>query len=253
MEKNLSIIVPVYNEQKTISQVVEQVTSLEFLQELIIVDDASTDGTGDFLRELHHPAVKVVTHPKNRGKTAAIVTALPHVTGDIVIIQDADLEYDPSEIEFLCAPIWEGKADVVYGSRFLVRKASHVLYFYHYIGNKIITFLSNVFTNKNMSDIETCYKVFRSFLLTKMPIDSNGFGFEVEVTAKISKTKARIYEAPISYHGRTYEQGKKISYRDGLLALWYIFRYNLVTNGETRQYIDNSNKKLGSQVSWPSF
>lgn len=244
MEKNVSIVIPVFNEQKTISSVVEEVGLLPFVHELVIVDDASTDGTPSILKQLNSPAIKVCTHSENSGKTAAIITALQHITGDIVIIQDADMEYDPNEIAFLCAPIWEGKADVVYGSRFLVRKASHVLYFYHYLGNKVITFLSNIFTNKNMSDIETCYKVFRSFLLTQMPISSTGFGFEVEVTAKVSKTNARIYEAPISYHGRTYDQGKKISYLDGLFALWYIFKYNLVVDAETRTYINASNERL---------
>lgn len=247
MEKNVSIVVPVFNEQKTISSVVEKIVALPFVHELVIVDDASTDGTAEVLKSLNHNKIRIFTHPENRGKTAAVVNALQHVTGAIVIIQDADLEYDPNEIEFLCDPIWRDQADVVYGSRFLVRKASHVLYFYHYVGNKIITFFSNIFTNKNMSDIETCYKVFRSFLLTQMPISSAGFGFEVEVTAKVSKTKARIYEAPISYHGRTYDQGKKISYKDGIYALWYILRYNLIVDAKTRSYINASNARLESQ------
>ena len=248
MEKNVSVIIPVFNEQETISRVVDEVTSLPFVHELVIVDDASTDGTASILEKLSHPGLRVFTHSENGGKTAAIVTALQHITGDLVVIQDADLEYDPKEIEFLCDPIWEGKADVVYGSRFLVRRASHVLYYYHYLGNKIITFFSNLLTNKNMSDIETCYKVFRSYLLTQMPIDSTGFGFEVEVTAKVSKTKARIYEAPISYHGRTYEQGKKISYMDGLCALWYILKYNLIVSANTNSYINASNERLESQA-----
>ena len=247
MEKNVSVVVPVFNEQKTIARVVKQILALPFVHELIIVDDASTDGTAEILQRLEHEAVKVITHSENHGKTAAVITALKHVSGALVVIQDADLEYDPNEIEFLCDPIWKNEADVVYGSRFLVRRASRVLYFYHYVGNKVITFFSNILTNKNMSDIETCYKVFRSFLLTKMPISSKGFGFEVEVTAKVSKTKARIYEAPISYHGRTYDQGKKISYRDGICALWYILKYNLVVDDETKLYIDTSNERLVSQ------
>src|SRR5690606_5555535 len=147
-----------------------------------------------------------IKHEFNQGKTAAIKTALSHVEGEIVLIQDADLEYDPDEIVFVCEPIWNDKADVVYGSRFLVRKASRVLYFYHFLANKFLTFFSNLFTNKNMTDIETCYKAFRSPLLTNMPITSSGFGFEVEVTANIAKTNARIFETPISYYGRTYEE-----------------------------------------------
>jgi glycosyltransferase involved in cell wall biosynthesis len=245
MIKNVSVIIPVFNEEKTVAHVVGVIGSLPFVHEVIIVDDASSDSTPDILNGLKGENIRVLTHPENSGKTAAIVTALENVTGEITAIQDADLEYDPRELEFLCDPIWEGKADVVYGSRFLIRRASRVLYFYHYLGNRFITFFSNIFTNKNMSDIETCYKVFRSFLLTSMPIDSSGFGFEVEVTAKVSKTRARMYEAPISYHGRTYEQGKKISYVDGLSALWYILRYNLAPGAATRSYVDESNRKLG--------
>lgn len=244
MKENVSVVIPVFNEQNTIASVIAQVSSLPFVHELIVVDDASTDETPNLLKQLSDPKTKFLSHSENKGKTAAIRTALAHVTGEIVAIQDADLEYDPAEIELLCEPIWEDKADVVYGSRFLIRRASHVLYFYHYLGNKVITFFSNLFTNKNMSDIETCYKVFRSFLLTQMPIRSSGFGFEVEVTAKVSKTKARIYEAPISYHGRTYEQGKKISALDGLLALWYILKYNVAVDSQTRSYIQASNERL---------
>ena len=230
------------------AHVVGLIGSLPFVHEVIIVDDASSDSTPDILNGLKGENIKVLTHPENSGKTAAIVTALENVTGEITVIQDADLEYDPRELEFLCDPIWEGKADVVYGSRFLIRRASRVLYFYHYLGNRFITFFSNLFTNKNMSDIETCYKVFRSFLLTSMPINSSGFGFEVEVTAKVSKTRARVYEAPISYHGRTYDQGKKISYVDGLAALWYILRYNLALGAATRIYIDECNRKLSQFI-----
>ena len=240
----ISIIIPVYNEVGTVEKIVAEISSLPFVHEIIVVDDASTDGTAAVLERLAAEGLKVFRHPENAGKTAAIRTALAGVTGEITIIQDADLEYDPGEIEFLCSPIWEGSADVVYGSRFLVRRASRVIYFYHYLGNRTITFLSNLLTNKNMSDIETCYKVFRSFLLTRMPITSTRFGFEVEVTAKVSKTRARIYEAPISYYGRTYEQGKKISYRDGVAALWYILRYNLFPGRETRDYVEQCNRRL---------
>lgn len=244
MNKNLSVIIPVYNEEETVERVITEISRLPFVCELIVVDDASTDNTPAILKRIEGGSLKVLTHGQNAGKTAAIRTALSSVTGEITIIQDADLEYDPAEIEFLCTPIWEGSADVVYGSRFLVRKASRVIYFYHYLGNRAITFLSNLLTNKNMSDIETCYKVFRSFLLVDMPISSTRFGFEVEVTAKLSKTRARIYEAPISYYGRTYEQGKKISYLDGFAALWYILRYNLFPGDSTRRYIVSCNHKL---------
>jgi len=244
MKRNLSVIIPVYNEEKTVERIVAAISELPFVYELIIVDDASTDSTPGILDRIGGDNVRILRHQENAGKTAAIKTALASVKGEIAIIQDADLEYDPTEIEFLCSPIWEGSADVVYGSRFLVRKASRVIYFYHYLGNRAITFLSNLLTNKNMSDIETCYKVFRSFLLTEMPITSTRFGFEVEVTAKVSKTRARIYEAPISYYGRTYEQGKKISYLDGIAALWYILRFNLFVGTQTRAYIEQCDRRL---------
>ena len=239
---------PVFNEERTVEQVVSAIQALPHVHELIIVDDASTDGTSALLQKISGENIKVITHEANSGKTAAINTALANVTGEITVIQDADLEYDPRELIHILEPIWEGKADVVYGSRFLVRGASRVLYFYHYLGNKFITFCSNLFTNKNMSDIETCYKAFRSFLITAMPISSSGFGFEVEVTAKVSKTRARVYEAPISYHGRTYDQGKKISYLDGIAALWYILKYNLAVDAKTRSYIDASNRKLAPLI-----
>ena len=244
MKKNLTVIMPVYNEEATVERIIAAISALPFVHELIVVDDASTDATPGVLARLNMDNLKILTHPENAGKTAAIKTALASVTGEITIIQDADLEYDPEEIEFLCNPVWEGSADIVYGSRFMVRKASRVIYFYHYLGNRTITFLSNLLTNKNMTDIETCYKVFRSFLLTDMPISSTRFGFEVEVTAKVSKTSARIYEAPISYYGRTYEQGKKISYTDGVAALWYILRYNLFVGSETRRYVERCNRRL---------
>jgi glycosyltransferase involved in cell wall biosynthesis len=244
MKKNLTVIIPVYNEEATVERIIAAISALPFVCELIVVDDASTDGTPGILARLDVDNLNILTHPENAGKTAAIKTALASVTGEITIIQDADLEYDPEEIEFLCSPIWEGSADIVYGSRFMVRKASRVIYFYHYLGNRTISFLSNLFTNKNMSDIETCYKVFRSFLLTDMPISSTRFGFEVEVTAKVSKTRARIYEAPISYYGRTYEQGKKIYYMDGVAALWYIIRYNLFVGRQTRAYVEQCNQLL---------
>ena len=244
MQKNVSVVTPMYNEAATITEVCEKVLSLPFVQELIIVDDASGDASCEIVEQLNNGQIRLFRHDHNQGKTAALATGLQQLEGEIVVIQDADLEYDPDEIEYLCQPIWDGVADVVYGSRFLVRRASRVLYFYHYIGNKFITFVSNIFTNKNMSDVETGYKAFRSNIVKGLPITSSRFGFEVEVTAKISKTRARFYETPISYRGRTYEQGKKITYRDGLMALWYILKYNLITDQATKEYIERANNTL---------
>lgn len=243
MKKNVSLIIPAYNEEKTIQIVLRKVLSLPFVQEVIVVNDCSKDLTEEKVYEIDDSRIKYVKHEKNQGKTAAIKTALSHVSAEIVLIQDADLEYDPNEIIHLCEPIWENNADVVYGSRFLVRKASRVLYFYHFLANKFLTFLSNLMTNKNMTDIETCYKAFRSPLLVNMPITSSGFGFEVEVTANISKTTARIYETPISYYGRTYEEGKKINKIDGIMAIWYIIYFNL---RKPSVYIAESNSFLRS-------
>lgn len=242
----VSVIVPAYNEEKTIAHVIETLHVLSFVDEIVVVNDASKDGTASVLNTLSSNKLTVVHHDKNSGKTEALKTGFKSATGDIICIQDADLEYDPHELEFLLDPIFGNKADVVYGSRFMIRKASRVLYFYHYLANKSLTFISNLFSNKNMSDIETCYKVFRADLIRTMPISSKGFGFEVEVTAKISKTNARIFEAPISYFGRTYEDGKKIMFSDGLYALWYIFKYNLVTSPRTKKYIREANKSLKS-------
>lgn len=226
---SLSVVIPVYNEGATLSTVVEKVLALKHLKEVIIVDDCSTDGTSEVAAELAAacPRVQVIRHRRNQGKSAALRTAFAAVKGEIVIVQDADLEYDPAEIPFVILPIIEGRADVVYGSRFLVRKATRVLYFYHYIANKLLTFLSNMLTNLNMTDIETGYKAFRGDIIRNMVLVSNGFGFEVEVTAKIAKLGCAIYEVPISYYGRTYEEGKKVGLREGIRAIWLILRFNL--------------------------
>jgi len=244
--QNVTIIIPAYNEEETLEEVLDTVCRLEFVLQIILVDDHSTDRTQEIAREyttkFDHLLYK--RHEENRGKTAAIKTALENVKGDIVTIQDADLEYDPEELQYICEPIWHNRADVVYGSRFLTRRASRVLYFYHYLANKSLTFLSNLFTNKNMTDIETCYKAFRTPLLQKMPITSSGFGFEVEVTANISKTNARVYEVPISYYGRTYEEGKKISTIDGIMALLYIFYFNIFSPRDVREYCNSVNKLI---------
>ena len=233
-----------YNEAATIQKCCQRVLALTYLEKLIIIDDASSDGSAERVQEIEDDRIALIRHDHNQGKTAALATGLQHASSEVIVIQDADMEYDPAEIEFLCEPIWSNLADVVYGSRFLVRRASRVLYFYHYLGNKFITFVSNLMTNKNMSDVETGYKAFRGSVLSGMPITSRRFGFEIEVTAKVCKTKARVYETPISYHGRTYEQGKKITSWDGLMALWYIVRYNLYVDAATRAYIKRVNHDL---------
>jgi glycosyltransferase involved in cell wall biosynthesis len=231
----LSVVVPAYNEENTLATVIRKLTQLPNLREVIIVDDCSRDKTPEIAQRLsaEYPQVKLVRHAVNSGKTEALKTGFQHTSGDIVIVQDADLEYDPVEIPGLIQPIVLGYADVVYGSRFMVRKASRVLYFYHYLANRALTFLSNLFTNINLTDVETGYKALRGEIIRSMIITSTGFGFEIEVTAKVSKLKCSIYEAPISYHGRTYQEGKKISAWDGVAAFWYIIRYNLFCGVES--------------------
>ncbi|MBA2647790.1 MAG: glycosyltransferase family 2 protein [Pyrinomonadaceae bacterium] len=227
----LSIVMPAFNEEATLETIVGRVlTVVPNLLEIIIVDDCSTDNTAGIARRLAeaHPQVRFIAHKKNEGKTAALKTGFAMTSGEVVIVQDADLEYDPAEIESVIKPILDGYADVVYGSRFLVRKATRVLYFYHYLGNKLITFCSNALTNLNMTDVETCYKAFRGDIIRNMLITSRGFGFEIEATAKIAKLKCAIYEVPISYYGRTYDEGKKTGIRDAFEAFWFIFRFNVL-------------------------
>ena len=228
IEPLLSVVVPAFNEEATLTSIVARLLAVPEAGEIVIVNDCSTDRTGAIADRLaaDHVRVKVAHHAVNKGKTEALKTGFAMTTGQIVIVQDADLEYDPAEIPEVIAPIIDGDADVVYGSRFLVRKASRVLYFYHYVANKGLTFLSNLCTNVNMTDVETCYKAFRGEIIRNMTITSSGFGFEIEVTAKVAKLGVAIYEVPISYHGRTYEQGKKIGMKDGIAALWYIVRFN---------------------------
>jgi glycosyltransferase involved in cell wall biosynthesis len=225
----LSVVVPVYNEERTLAEVVRRLVGIPCLLEIIIVDDCSTDGTGEVARQLsaEYPQVQLVRHERNAGKTAALKTGFALTTGEIVIVQDADLEYDPADIYGVIRPILEGHADVVFGSRFLVRRAARVLYFYHYLANKFLTYLSNALTNLNMTDVETGYKAFRGDIIRNMRIVSSGFGFEVEVAAKIAKLNVAIYEVPISYYGRTYAEGKKIVFMDGVAALWLVIRFNL--------------------------
>ena len=241
--QTLSVIVPVYNEETTIGPILQKLSQIERLKEAIVVDDGSTDATVKRVEALALSKVRLIKMAKNSGKTAAIRRGLAEVTGDITIFQDADLEYDPDEIESVIKPILEKKADIVYGSRFLVRRTTRVLYFYHYLANKSLTFLSNLLTNVNMTDIETCYKAFLTPLIKNIPLTSSGFGLEVEITALITKTRARIYEVPISYYGRTYEEGKKINYIDGLQALWHIFYYNLIAPRTTSRklYLKEAN------------
>jgi glycosyltransferase involved in cell wall biosynthesis len=225
----LSVVVPVYNEQATLAEVVRKLLNVPCLLEIIIVDDCSTDRTGEVAGELAatHSQVRVVRQQRNAGKTAALKTGFALTTGAIVIVQDADLEYDPTDIYGVIRPILEGHAHAVFGSRFLVRRATRVLYFYHYVANKFLTFLSNSLTNLNMTDVETGYKAFRGEIIRNMTIASSGFGFEVEVVAKIAKLKVPIYEVPISYYGRTYGEGKKVAMTDGLMAVWLVIRFNL--------------------------
>jgi glycosyltransferase involved in cell wall biosynthesis len=225
----LSVVIPAYNEEATLVAVVQRILAVPHLLDVVIVDDCSSDRTGEIAEELArlYPHIKVLHHATNRGKTEALKTGFASTRGDIVIVQDADLEYNPSEIEHVIGPILANEADVVYGSRFLVRKAARVLYFYHYLANKTLTFFSNLFTNVNLTDVETGYKAFRGEIIRNMRITSSGFGFEIEVTAKVAKLKCRLFEVPISYHGRTYEEGKKIGTKDGIAAFWYVIKFNV--------------------------
>jgi glycosyltransferase involved in cell wall biosynthesis len=225
----LSIVMPAYNEEATLEAVVQRVLKVPNLLEVVIVNDGSSDATGEVAEKLarSHPKIRVLHQPTNCGKTEALKAGFASTRGSIVIVQDADLEYDPSDIGEVIAPILLGEADVVFGSRFLVRKAARVLYFYHYLANKGLTFLSNLFTNVNLTDVETGYKAFRGEIIREMIITSRGFGFEIEVTAKVAKLGCRLYEVPISYYGRTYAEGKKIGTKDGVAALWYIVKFNL--------------------------
>ncbi len=219
---------PAYNEEDYIEAIVERVLATGIPSELVIVDDYSTDSTPAILKGIaEDERIKVCYHTRNMGKGAALRTGFKEATGEIVIVQDADLEYDPAEYPRLIKPILDGKADVVYGSRFAGGEAHRVLFFWHMIGNKFLTLLSNMFTNLNLTDMETCYKVFRKEVLDSVVIKENRFGFEPEITAKMSKLGARIYEVGISYSGRPYSEGKKINWKDGLSALWCILRYNL--------------------------
>ena len=222
----LSVVIPVYNERDTIRQICDAVRAVNIDKEIILVDDFSTDGTREIIRQLADETTKVIFHDRNMGKGAALRTGFKNVTGDIVVVQDADLEYDPSQYPKLIQPILDGKADVVYGSRFVTGDYRRVLFFWHMVGNNLLTLLSNMLTNMNLTDMETCYKIFRREILEKITIEEDRFGFEPEITAKIAKLDVRIYETGISYSGRTYKEGKKIGWKDGFSALRCIIKYN---------------------------
>jgi glycosyltransferase involved in cell wall biosynthesis len=228
----LSVIVPAYNEAATVETAVRRIREVALRLEIIMVNDASTDGTREILEQLKEQRLvdQVIHQEKNRGKGAAIRSGIAVATGDVVVVQDADLEYDPQDLPALLLPIRSRQADAVYGSRFL-GGPHRVLYFWHYVGNRVLTLLSNMFTNLNLTDLETCYKLVRTDLIKRLPLSSNRFGFEVEITARLAQARARIWEIPISYSGRTYAEGKKITWRDGVAALFHILRFNLLVPG----------------------
>jgi len=224
----LSVVIPVYNEKNTLLEIVDRVRQVALPKEIIIVDDFSTDGTRSILQGLSRfEDLKIVLQPQNRGKGAALRRGFEEVAGDIVVIQDADLEYDPAEYPVLIQPILDNKADVVYGSRFLAGP-HRVLLFWHSVGNRFLTTLSNMLTDLNLTDMETCYKVFRADVLKKIKLREDRFGFEPEFTAKVARARCKIYEVPISYHGRDYTEGKKIGWKDGVAAIYFIIKYRFV-------------------------
>ncbi len=225
----LSVVIPVFNERNTIEQIVNAVRAAPIENiEIIVVDDASTDGTQQVLKEkISAVADQIIYQPRNSGKGAALRAGFAAATGDIILVQDADLEYNPNDYPTLLEPIFSGKADAVFGSRFMGGRPHRVLYFWHMVGNRFLTLLSNMFTNLNLTDLETCYKAFRAPLVKSLGLRENRFGFEPEVTAKLARTRCRIYEVGISYNGRTYSEGKKVSWKDGFQAIYAIVRYNL--------------------------
>ncbi len=228
-EVTLSVLVPAYNEGPTIEVAMDRLAKVPLRLEIVAVDDGSSDGTGAVLDRLLASGKlhKVVHHPVNRGKGAAIRTAIAAATGDVMVVQDADLEYDPTELPDLLRPILDGRADAVFGSRFTGGGAHRVLYFWHRVGNGVLTLLSNMLTDLNLTDMESCYKMVRADIIKRLPLTADRFGFEPELTARLAQAKARIYEMSISYSGRTYAEGKKIGWKDGVAAIWHILRFNL--------------------------
>lgn len=226
---NLSIVIPIYNEKQTIERLIERVRAVELDKHLILVDDCSTDGTRDLLKRYEdNDDCTVLYHQKNQGKGAALRTGFAEARGDIVVVQDADLEYDPIEYPKLIKPILDGRADVVYGSRFIGGDTHRVLYFWHTMGNKLLTMFSNMLTDLNLTDMETCYKVFKRGVIERITIEEDRFGFEPEITAKVARMQGvKIYEVGIGYDGRTYAEGKKINWKDGVSAVWCVLKYNL--------------------------
>jgi glycosyltransferase involved in cell wall biosynthesis len=229
----VSVVMPVYNELPTLGRVIERVMAVPFEVELLCVDDGSTDGSRELLTQLEkeNQRIRVFPQPRNLGKGAALRRGIKEATGDFVLIQDADLEYDPSDYTVLLEPLTEGRADAVYGSRFMSGRPHRVLYFWHSVGNKLLTLISNAITNLNLTDMETCYKAFRREVIQSIPLEEDRFGFEPEITVKLARRRLRIYEVGISYSGRTYEEGKKIGWKDGVLALWCLVKYGIKEPG----------------------
>jgi glycosyltransferase involved in cell wall biosynthesis len=246
----LTVVIPVYNERTTLRTVVERVVAVPIALEVLCVDDGSQDGSREILAELQsqYPQISVILQPRNMGKGAALRRGIQEAKGEFVVIQDADLEYDPADYPLLLDPLVQGKADVVYGSRFLGAAPHRVLYFWHSVGNRLLTLLSNCLTNINLTDMETCYKAFRREVIQSIPIEENRFGFEPEITVKVAKRHLRIYEVGISYWGRTYEEGKKIGWKDGVHAVWCLLKYAIKEPGVAAKKVSAAESPQGSSA-----